>query len=77
MRSPWYLCVSVPNVTRQRLGNIVPVARNTHETTEELLDAVFSMRSVSYQILCMGPSERKVLLCLVFPELLIHILFTV
>jgi hypothetical protein len=39
-------------VARQRLGKHVPATTNTHET-DELLDAVFSMRFVSYQILNM------------------------
>jgi hypothetical protein len=39
------------SVIRQWLGKQVPVAMNTHATTEELLDALFSMRSVSYDIL--------------------------
>jgi hypothetical protein len=40
-------------VARQRLGEYFPAARNTHATIVELLDAVFSMQSVSYQILNM------------------------
>jgi hypothetical protein len=53
MRSPCCLCVCVPpNVARQRLDKHVLAASNTHATTE-LFDAVFSMRSVSYQILNM------------------------
>jgi hypothetical protein len=40
-------------VARQRLGNHFPAATNTHATVEELMDVVFSMRSVSYQILNM------------------------
>jgi hypothetical protein len=36
-------------IPRQRLGKHVPVARNTH-ATQELLNAAFSMRSVSYEI---------------------------
>jgi hypothetical protein len=35
-------------VARQRLGKNVTAATNTHATIEELLDASFSMRSVSY-----------------------------
>jgi hypothetical protein len=35
-------------VARQRLGNKVTAATNTY-ATEELLDASFSMRFVSYQ----------------------------
>jgi hypothetical protein len=38
---------------RQRLGKHISAATNTHATIYELLDAVFSMRSVSYQILNM------------------------
>jgi hypothetical protein len=33
-------------VAMQRLGKHVPAATNTHATTQELLDSVFSMRSV-------------------------------
>jgi hypothetical protein len=43
-------------VARQRLGNHFPAATNRHATIEELLEAVFSMRSASYQIIC---SERN------------------
>jgi hypothetical protein len=39
-----YLCP----LARQRLGENVTAATNTHETIEELFDASFSMRSVSY-----------------------------
>jgi hypothetical protein len=38
-----------PIVARQRLGKNVIAATNTHETIEELFDAPFSMRSVSYE----------------------------
>jgi hypothetical protein len=38
-----------PNVARQRLGRNVTAVTNTHATIEELLDASFSMRPVSYQ----------------------------
>jgi hypothetical protein len=41
-------CVCL-NVARQRLGKNVFAATNTCTTTEELLDASFSMRSASYQ----------------------------
>jgi hypothetical protein len=54
MKSP--CCVPVyppPIVATQRLGKHVPVAMNTHAKIEELLDAVFSLRSVPYQILSM------------------------
>jgi hypothetical protein len=49
-------------LSRQRLGKNVTAATNTHETGGELLDASFSMRSVSYQ--------RKVR-DYYFPELLV------
>jgi hypothetical protein len=39
-------------VTRQRFGKHVPASTNTHATTE-FLDAVFSMRHLSYGILNM------------------------
>jgi hypothetical protein len=34
---------------RQRLGKHVPTAMNTNATTEELVDEVFSVRSMLYQ----------------------------
>jgi hypothetical protein len=46
--SPVSICVS-PIVARQRLGKDVTAATNTHATIEEMLDASFSTRSVSYQ----------------------------
>jgi hypothetical protein len=42
------LCIP-PIVARQRLGRNVTAVTNTYATIEELLDASFSMRSVSYQ----------------------------
>jgi hypothetical protein len=36
-------------VARQWLGKIVTVAKNTHATTEELLDTSFSMRPMPHQ----------------------------
>jgi hypothetical protein len=36
-------------VARQRLGRNVTAVTNTHTTIEELFDASFSVRSVSYQ----------------------------
>jgi hypothetical protein len=45
-------------VARQWLGKHAPAATNIHATTEELLDAVFSMRFVLYQTSML--SERKV-----------------
>jgi hypothetical protein len=41
--------VPVCVAARQWLGKNVTVVTNTHATTEELLDASFSMRSVTYQ----------------------------
>jgi hypothetical protein len=38
-----------PIVARQWLGRNVTAVTNTHATTEELLDASFSMWPVSYQ----------------------------
>jgi hypothetical protein len=61
MRSRCCLCVyplviarqrlgkNAPIVTRQRLGRTVAAVSNTHATTEELLDASFLLRPVSYQ----------------------------
>jgi hypothetical protein len=42
-------CVFPPIVARQRLGRNVTAVPNIHATIEELLDAPFSMWSVSYQ----------------------------
>jgi hypothetical protein len=38
-------------IARQWLDKHVPAVTNTYATIEELLDAVFSMQSVSYQII--------------------------
>jgi hypothetical protein len=46
---PQCLHVYPPVVSRQRLGKNVSVATNTHATVEQLLEASFSMRCVSYQ----------------------------
>jgi hypothetical protein len=52
MRPPCCLCVTVSplDVARQRLGQHVPAAANTQATIEEILEAVFSVRYVSYRI---------------------------
>jgi hypothetical protein len=42
----------------QRLGKRVPTATNTYVTIEELLDAVFYMRSVSYVVNGGRPTSR-------------------
>jgi hypothetical protein len=36
---------------RQRLGEHLRAAKNKHVTTEEVLDAVFSVRSMSNRVL--------------------------
>jgi hypothetical protein len=57
MGSPRCLCVPSPNkpertaVAKQRFGKHVPAAKNRRAVIEELLEEVFSMRSMSYQIL--------------------------
>jgi hypothetical protein len=43
------LCVHPPLVVTQWLGEDVNAATNTQATIEDLLDASFSMRSVSYE----------------------------
>jgi hypothetical protein len=43
------LYVYAPIVARQRLGENVTAATNTHVTLEEFLDSSFSMCSESYQ----------------------------
>jgi hypothetical protein len=48
-----YVCVFSSIVVRQRLRKHNPAATNTNATIKELLYAVFSMLSVSYQILSM------------------------
>jgi hypothetical protein len=47
MKAPCSLCVPPLNVVRQRKK--FPAVTNTHATIEKVLDAVFSMRSVSYE----------------------------
>jgi hypothetical protein len=49
--SHYSLCLSAypPIVTWQRLDKNVTATTNTHPTIEESLDALFSVRSVSYQ----------------------------
>jgi hypothetical protein len=42
-----YICI--PLTARQRLGKNVTAAMNTYATIQDLLDASFSVRSVSYQ----------------------------
>jgi hypothetical protein len=42
------MCLSSPNVSRQRLSKHVPAATNIYATVEELLDSVFcAVRVVS------------------------------
>jgi hypothetical protein len=41
--------ISLVYVPTERLGTNVTAATNTHATKEELLDASFSKRSVSYE----------------------------
>jgi hypothetical protein len=48
-RQPVCLYVYPTIVARKRLGKNATVATNTHATLEELLDALFSMRSVLYE----------------------------
>jgi hypothetical protein len=43
------LYVYPPIVARQRLGKHVTAATNTHAIVEQLLEASFSIRSMSYQ----------------------------
>jgi hypothetical protein len=46
-----YVCLYlyVPTVAKQKLGENVTAATNTHATIEELLGASFYMRSVTYE----------------------------
>jgi hypothetical protein len=46
---PERLWVTTIKLARQRLSKHVPAAMNTHAAIRELLDSVFSVRSVSYQ----------------------------
>jgi hypothetical protein len=64
------LCMYVyhPIIASQRFSKNVTAAMNTHATIEELLDASFSMRLVSFQ--------RKVGNCF-FPELLVYIFINI
>jgi hypothetical protein len=47
------------DVARQRFGKHVPAATNTLATIGKLLDAVFSMRFVLYQIICSETKNNK------------------
>jgi hypothetical protein len=47
-------------IARQQLGKHISAAMNTHATIEEVLDSVFSVGSMSYQIWYSMCSERKV-----------------
>jgi hypothetical protein len=54
MKSPFWQSVHMcipppPNLASQWLSKQIPVATNTHETTDENLDAFFSMYSMSCQ----------------------------
>jgi hypothetical protein len=52
MRSPCCLCVCMcisHIVARQQLSKHVPPEMNTHANMDELLDALYCMRSMSYQ----------------------------
>jgi hypothetical protein len=48
-----------PNVAMQKFGKHLPPATNAHTTIKKLLDALFSMRHVSYQILNMWRKENR------------------
>jgi hypothetical protein len=68
--------VCSPNpVATQRLGKHVPAVTNTHETVEELLDAVFSMRSVSCQLFRVSSSQIFVVVALLIFSCVIHMYF--
>jgi hypothetical protein len=53
MRSCCYLCVPCPIATRQEVHKHVPSAISIHAIIEELLNIVFSMQSMLYQVLGM------------------------
>jgi hypothetical protein len=53
-----YSCFYSNNVITQQLDKHVSEATNTYTTIEETLDAVFSMRSVSHQIVSSGRKEN-------------------
>jgi hypothetical protein len=52
MPERWIVEPEETTIARQRVGKHVPVAMNTHTAIEELLDMVFSVWSVSDQIVC-------------------------
>jgi hypothetical protein len=56
------VCISLHIVATQWLGKQVLAATNTQATTEKLLRASFSMRSVSYQ------RNFLFILCDIFPK---------
>jgi hypothetical protein len=61
LRSPFwvFVCVSPPIVVRQRLSKHFLAATNTHATTAELFDVLFSTRCLSYLILSMLCKECR------------------
>jgi hypothetical protein len=62
------LSVLPPVVARQRLGKDVTAAKNTHTAIEDLFDASFSMRCVSYEKKYAFNSSQKLLLMLLYSE---------
>jgi hypothetical protein len=58
LRDDLAVCVSPTQiVARLMFGKHVPAATNTHAPIEKVLDAVFPMRSATYQILSSNEKE--------------------
>jgi hypothetical protein len=55
------VCVPPPNDATQQLDKHIPAATNTHETVAEILNAMFSVPSLSYQMLIRYWKENKLL----------------
>jgi hypothetical protein len=61
MRTPYCMCLCPLSIVKaklmavasQRIHKYVPASPNTHATIEKLLNAMFSMRPVPYEILSM------------------------
>jgi hypothetical protein len=62
------LCIPLPIVARQQHSINVTAAKNTYATIEELVDASFSMQSVSF---------KREVDDYIFPELVVYFLINV
>jgi hypothetical protein len=54
-----WLCVRPHDIARKRLRKLFPAAKTKHATTEEMFGAVFTIWSVSYQIISMLRKQSR------------------